>query len=111
MFLSQLRDALLQRLDFGFRVVPFGMFGFDHFGRGETSVGLSSPGQPTAGNPLFRRTFYIGINDPGTFTISKLPVAMIVSNKFFFSDDGLSIMVIIVNIVMKIALILLFIDC
>lgn len=74
MFLSQLRDALLQRLDFGFRVVPFGMFGFDHFGRGETSVGLSSPGQPTAGNPVFRRTFYIGIDDPGTFTISKLPV-------------------------------------
>ena len=70
--------------------------------RGETSVGLSSPGQPTAGNPVFRRTFYIGINDPGTFTISKLPVAMIVSNKFFFSDNGLSIMVIIVNIVTKI---------
>ena len=22
----------------------------------------------------FRRTFYIGIDDPGTFTISKLPV-------------------------------------
>ena len=53
---------------------------------------------------FFEGLFYIGIDDPGTFTISKSPVA-------FFSDNGLSIMVIIVNIVMKIALILLFIDC
>ena len=62
---------------------------------------------------FFEGLFYIRINDPGTFTISNylLPVTIIVSNKFFFSDDGLSIMVIIVNIVMKIALILLFIDC
>ena len=38
------------------------------------------------------------------FTISNylLPVTIIVPNKFFFSDNGLLIMVIIVNIVIKI---------
>jgi len=62
--MSRLRDTFPQCFGFGFLVVPFGVFGFDHFGRGETSVGLSSSGWPTAGSLVFRRTFCIGIDEP-----------------------------------------------
>jgi hypothetical protein len=57
--MSRLRDTFPQCFGFGFLVVPFGVFGFDHFGRGETSVSLLSPAAR-----LFGRLFCIGIDEP-----------------------------------------------
>ena len=49
--------------------MPFGVFGFDHFGQGETSVSLLSPAAR-----FFGRLFCIGIDEPGVYD-KQLPAA------------------------------------